>query len=217
MKVVDLPHDSSDWDMSSHPRSILEMHAGLVRQMKNLATFRYDVFSDALVDFRSAINAVDDGSISRVDGISTGLTNVTFSNVQAHATAICGPLYDHLFVRKMDLIDNLEIFLQNRQFLSRESAKSILRQSRHSKRTHWTKFDECFEFGHHWRSVCGPIRLYLDQGGDLADVDAVKETLDGADVQQQERLIQRARDLGVRFKEDFQDSKGLFSRLLFTF
>ena len=56
MKVVDLPHDSSDWEMSSHPRTILEMHASLVRQMKNLATFRYDVFSDALVDFRSAIS-----------------------------------------------------------------------------------------------------------------------------------------------------------------
>lgn len=56
MKLVDVPLDASDWEMSSHPRPILEMHNSLVRQMKNLATFRFDTFSDALVDFRSAIS-----------------------------------------------------------------------------------------------------------------------------------------------------------------
>ena len=43
--------------MSSHPRSLLEMHATLCRQMKNLATFRYDTFSDGLTEF---IKALDD-------------------------------------------------------------------------------------------------------------------------------------------------------------
>ena len=75
-------------------------------------------------------HAIEVNSISCVDGQSTGLTVVTFSNVQAHASSICGPLYDHLFVRKMDLIDDLEIFIRNRQFLSKESSKSILRSGR---------------------------------------------------------------------------------------
>ena len=56
LKLVDLPFDECDWNMSSHPRTILELHAALCRQMKNLSTFRYDHFSDDLQNFRQALS-----------------------------------------------------------------------------------------------------------------------------------------------------------------
>ena len=165
-------------------------------------------------------HSVDENSISCVGGGSTGLSAVTFSNVNAHASSICGPLYDHIFVRKLDLIEDLETFLRNRQFLSKEASKTILRKSRFSKRTHWTHFDECFDLGPDWNFVCGPIRSYIENGGDLADAESVEEALDGANSEQKKKLLSRARKFKLRFRRDFIHAQGksysLFSLLILS-
>ena len=161
--------------------------------------------------------STETNSISCVNGDSTGMTTMTFSDVSVHASGICGPLYDHIFTRKLDLIDDLEIFLRNRQFLSKEAAKMILRSSRFSKRTHWTHFDECFNISPDWSSVCGPIRTFIERGGDLADTDAVDKILDGADVDRKRRLLSRVREFKLRFRQDFKMSQGLFYLFISVF
>ena len=59
--MVDLPYVTADWSLSSHPRCILDQHQALVRKMKNLATLRYDNFSDDITDFlKSLEDHIDD-------------------------------------------------------------------------------------------------------------------------------------------------------------
>ena len=57
LKMVDLPLDQTQWSMSAHPRSILDQHASLCRQMRNLSTFKYDTFRDGVADF---VKSLDD-------------------------------------------------------------------------------------------------------------------------------------------------------------
>ena len=73
--MVDLPMDGPDWNMSSHPRQILEMHSQLCRQMKNLATLRYDDFADAITNFRRALSdfigeSMESCKSGNLDGVS---------------------------------------------------------------------------------------------------------------------------------------------------
>ena len=73
--MVDLPMDGPDWNMSSHPRQILEMHSQLCRQMKNLATLRYDDFADSITNFRRALSdfigeSMESCKSGNLDGVS---------------------------------------------------------------------------------------------------------------------------------------------------
>ena len=154
-------------------------------------------------------HSIEVNSISLIDGTPTGLNKVTFSNLEDFAGRIVGPLYDHLFVQKLDLIEDLERFVQQRQFLPKQAVKAILRRARRSGKTRWTHFNECFTLKDDWSQVCGPIRTFLKAGGNLQDVDAVRDALDGADDGQIERLLLDARKFRLSVLSDFQPTTGL--------
>ena len=147
-------------------------------------------------------------SISCVDGRSTGLVSVTFSDLTAPAHTICGPVFDHLFVRKSDLIDQMEEFIDNRQFLSRDALRQILRLAKKTQKTKWIHFPECFNFDGSWKTVCGPIRGFLESGGRLDQKEEVQRVLDGATNDQIECLLSSAARLGLRTKTDFAHPTG---------
>ena len=75
--------DNADWDMSTHPKSILEMHSSLCRHMKSLATFRFDVFNDALTNFRQALqDHIGEGMEQCKTGELTGMHRFPLENVR---------------------------------------------------------------------------------------------------------------------------------------
>ena len=145
-------------------------------------------------------------SISLMDGNATGFNRMTFSNLKDSAGRICGPLYDHLFVKKMDLIQDLEVFVRNRQFLPKEAVKIILRKARQDGKTHWTHFHECFTITDDWSQICGPIRGFLENGGDLRDAVSVRHVLDGADDGQIEKVLLDAQKFRVFVSNDFRQT-----------
>ena len=83
MRLVDLPMDASDWNMSSHPRQLLEMHSSLCRQMKNLATLRYDDFADSIANFRRALSDfIGEGMENCKSGTLDGMSRWAFDNTR---------------------------------------------------------------------------------------------------------------------------------------
>ena len=171
-----------------------------------------DYFDQSSVSDVGVNHSVSPNSISLVDGTSTGLDQVTFSNLEAPAYTICGPVFEHLFVRKSDLIGQMDEFIDNRGFLSRDVLRQILRMAKRTRKTHWTHFNECFVFDGTWTTVCGPIRAFLENGGRLDQTEEVRHVLDGASDDQIESLLSSAAQMGLKKKADFQCSEGNLSQ-----
>lgn len=143
------------------------------------------------------------GSVCIVNNKSTGLTHVTFTDVTCPAYSIIGPLYTHVFVDRLDVVKDMRVLMEKMKGFGRDAVINCIRKARQQKRSKWTDFDECFNVDGSWNHVVGPVRVFLESGGSLADKDALFLVLDGASTEQKEKLYEMARERNYLKKDDF--------------
>ena len=158
------------------------------------------------------------GGISTFNGESIGLPSVTFTDVSCPAYTIIGPVYQHLFVDKLDMVADMRILMQKMKGFGKELVVYVIRNARQRQRHHWTDFDECFELDGQWKHVVGPIRSFLVTGGRLDDQDAVFAALEGASMEKKESLFVQAKKRNLQTISDFKiDQRKSYAHFLFQF
>ena len=148
------------------------------------------------------------GGISTVSGDSTGFSSVTFTDVTCPAYTIIGPVYQHLFVHRLDMVQEMTTLMTQMKDFGKEIVMDVIRKSHQEQRHHWTDFEECFEVDGEWKHVVGPIRDFLKSGGNLANYDAVHSALEGAPVDKIDSLFSMAQELKLQTISDFKNDQG---------
>ena len=179
-----------------------------VKEAKDLPSDYFEK-DHGIINFGQNSSKIRGGVVTH-DNRPTGLSNVTFSDTSKPAYSIVGPVFEHLFIRKKDLVTDMEEFLRANWRFPNTILKEIIRRAFYAGRTHWTHFRECFEVPQSWKLVCGPIRKYLEDGGRLDDTEAVTKALDGASENQIKKLLERARANGLLCYDDFDQNDSKF-------